>query len=334
MRHADISMVYQGADITKSIAGDLLSFEYDENASGDADSLSIELQNKSLKWMNAWMPQSGNTVRARLTTYDWNAPGEKRVLDCGTMLVDEPQFSGPPNKIALKALSTPADQGWNDTANSRTFKKISLSQLGSYFSGKYGLKFVYDSSSDPVLSALKQDKETDAEFLQSTVEKYNLRVKVYSNKLILYDMVTYEARKPVATYTLGKSNISDYSLSAPTVGANYAAATESYTLKGKNYTQTFRAKAGGKVLLLNESADDAAQAMLVCKSKLREKNEQNQSGSLTLSLDLRLSAACTITLAGFGKFNGKWFVDSCNHTYGSSAGQTQINIHKCLEGGY
>jgi uncharacterized protein len=238
LRHADIALTYQGTDITNSIADGLLSFEYDENAQGDADSLTVSMQNKTLKWMNSWLPSSGDKVNASLTAYDWNKPGDTRTLNCGAMIVDEPQFSGPPDKIDIKALNTPT--GWNDTPYSKTWSSISLKQLGQYFADKYSLSYTYDTSSDFTISSLSQSSQADADFLNSTANKYNVCMKIYSNKLVLYDKAAYEARSPVATYTLGSSNISGYSLSAPTVGTGYNAAVETYTLNDKTLTYTFR----------------------------------------------------------------------------------------------
>ena len=61
MRHAEISITYAGVDITKDIAPDLEGFSYSEKGSGEADSLTISLQNKGLKWMGAWLPQTGRS---------------------------------------------------------------------------------------------------------------------------------------------------------------------------------------------------------------------------------------------------------------------------------
>ena len=337
MRHAEIAMTYQGVDITSNISGDLLSIEYDENASGDADSLSIELDNKSLKWMNKWFPQGGDSARASITSYDWNLPGEVLKLDTGNMTVDDPQFNGMPHAMTLKALSTPAAAGWNDEPGHYTWASISMRQLGAYVAGKYGLSYTYDVPYDFTIKALKREDQTDADLLASTAQKYNIKVKIYSNRLVLYDMATYEARKPVKTLTLGASNIIGYSLSAPTVGTGYNAAVETYSLpdkEGKNLTYTFRIASGGKTLQINESVDDTAQAEMAAKAKLREANEKQYSGTLTMSLDLKLSAACNVQLAGFGKFTGIYFIDTCRHSIGKNDGQTEITIHKKLTGGY
>jgi phage protein D len=336
MRHADVAITYQGVDITSSIADDLVSFEYDEVSDGDADSLSISLKNKGLKWMNNWFPTSGDIIRPSLISHDWNYPGEMNTLNCGSLTVDDPEFSGPPDKLDLKALSTPAAAGWNDEPGDYTWASISMKQLGQYVASKYGLSYTYDVPTDFTMTALKCSSQTYADFLNDTANKYNICTKVYSNQLILYDKATYEARTPVAAYTLGSSNISNYKLSAPTVGTGYSAAVETYSLSGSStkLSYEFRIAPGGKALQLNESVDDTSQAEMAAKAALRQANEQQYAGSLTLSLDLRLVAACTIMLAGFGNFDGKYFVDSCKHTYGSGAGQTEIDIHKVLTGGY
>lgn len=336
MRHADVALTYESTDISSNIKSDLMSFSYEEKAEGEADSLTIGLHNKSLKWLNAWLPKSGDSIAASLTSYDWNTPGEILKLDCGTMQVDEPEFAGPPDTVSIKALNIPATAGFNDTPQNNAWESISLKELGQKIAGKYGMTFIFDSEKDFTLSALKQSDQTDADFLKSTAGKYNLCMKVYSKKLILYSKYLYEQREPVLTLTHGASNISGYTISAPTVGTGYSAAVVSYqpTDSSTVLSYEFRIAQGGKAITVNESVDDIAQAELVAKAQLRSANETQYTGSFTLSLNLKIVAACTIKLSGYGKFDGKYFVDSASHSYGGGAGQTSIEIHKCLEGGY
>lgn len=338
MRHIGVDITYRGKNITGSIKNDLTSFSYDEKAAGSSDSLSLTLSNKSLKWFNGWFPETGDQVQAKILTYDWSKSGEINALDCGSMVVDEPEFTGPPNVFTLKALSVPAAAGYNDTPTDHTWAKISMKQLGQSIAKKYGLSFLYDAPLDFVISSLKQSNQTDSDFLTETASKYNLSVKIFSNRLVIYSKAAYEKRTPVATYTLGKSNISSYQLYAPTVGTGYSAVTENYkppnSKKQLSYTFRIPETSGGKTLTLNESADNLAQAEMIAKAKLRESNEQIYHGTLTVTLNLRIAAACVIQLAGFGKFNGNYFIDSATHSGGDQAGQTEIGIHKCLEGGY
>lgn len=337
MRHCELKVEYEGHNATESIQDDLLGFEYDEKAEGDADSLTLTLHDKTRKWLFGWFPQKGDIIHTALTSHDWNAPGEIKTLDCGEMPIDEPKFSGPPPEFTLNALSIPASGGFNDNTESYTWKNISLRALGQQIANKYGLQYAYDAPMDFVISALTQSNQTDFDLLKNTAGKYNICVKIYSRKLILYNKATYEARDPVQTIKYGESSVSQYSLAAPTVDTDYAAVVETYSLPDNDtpFTYTFRTASSGKILTINESVDDDAQAEAVAKSSLRAANEKRKTGSFTLSLDLSIVAACTVQLDGWGNFDGKYFVDSANHTYGGNgAGQTAIEVHKCLEGGY
>lgn len=336
MRHAKVSLTYKEKDISNPIQGDLVSFQYDEQAEGQADSLSITLQNKKLKWLGPWLPQTGDKIQASLTSYDWNKPGEVLKLDCGTMQVDDPQFGGPPDTVTLKALNIPAAEGFNDAPQDTTWTSISMAQLGKLIANRYGMQFIFDAPRDFVIHALKRTQQTDADLLSSTAKKYNLCLKVFSNKLVIYSKHLYEQRTPVTTITRGKSNISNYTLYSPLVGTGFNAVTIKYkpTNAKKLLEYEFRIAPGGKCMILQESVDDDAQAEMVAKAKLREANEKAFTGSFTLALNLAIVAGCTVMLSGFGKFDGKYFVDSVIHRYGSGAGTTEFSAHKCLTGNY
>ena len=87
-------------------------------------------------------------------------------------------------------------------------------------------------------------------------------------------------------------------------------------------------------MILQESADDDEQAEMIAKGKLREANEKAVTGSFNLALNLDFVAGATFVVAGFGNFDGKYFIDTCDHSYGKGAGATNITFHKCLDGGY
>lgn len=335
-RRAAISLTYAGIDITKDITPDFQGFSYKESAEGQADSLTLTLQNKSLKWMGEWLPQPGDKILASITQYDWAALGEVKTLDCGSMIVDSPTFSGPFDVINLNALNIPAAEGFNDTPYDSTWDSISMSQLGQFIATRYGMQFVYNAPTDFVIKALKRTQQTDAAFLSETCKKYNLCLKVYSNKLVIYSKAQYEQNDPVATITYGASSINSYTLASPIVGTGFNVVTINYKPVSEQTMRQyeFRIVPGGKSMILQESADDDEQAELIAKGKLREANEKQFTGSLNLALDLDFVAACTFVLAGFGKFDGKYFVDTCDHDYGKGAGETNITFHRCLNGGY
>lgn len=341
MRHAEVSMIYQGVDITEDIKGDIDGFTYEEYAEGKtADSLTINLQNRDLRWMGAWKPQAGDQIQASLTSYDWNAQGEILALNCGTLEVDDPTFGGPPDLCHLKALSIPAAAGFSDAPQDTTWAVITMSALGEQIADKYGLQFDYQAPQDFTIHALKRTKQSDADLLATTAAKYNLCLKIYANKLVIFSKYVLEQAPPVATITYGTSNIESYNLSSPVVGTGYNAAIIKYKpTKSKVLCQyEFRIAPGGKSIIEQQAVDDDQQAEMMAQGLLRKANEKQFAGTITLSLYLVIVAGCTVQLVGWGQFDGKYFVDGATHDYGDKEGTTEITIHKCLaqgpQGGY
>ncbi len=336
MRHAVPTVVYAGTDITANILPFLQSFEYSEAAEGSGDSLSITLSNVDLRWLNAWFPQPGDEILAQLTQYDWDKPGSVKVLNCGQMMVDSPVFRGPPDTLDLKALQIPSDLGFSDTPQDTTFSDLSMSQLAQQIAQKYNMTLQYLAPTDIILHALKRTKQSDSDLLNTVAKKYNLAVKVYNNRLVIYSPMVAEQATPVETITLGLSNIQDYELEAPLVGTNYSACLIKYKPPKSKQMLQYLYPPGtttGKILIYQMAVDDDSQAEMVAQGKLREANIKAHTATLTLGLDLNLVAGCTVTLEGWGDaFSGLFFVDKCVHSYGKSAGTSQLTLHKCLVG--
>jgi hypothetical protein len=336
MRHAVPSVIYQGTDITSSLAPFLESWQYDEAAEGSADGLTLVLTNTDLRWLNSWLPSPGDSIQAKITSYDWNSPGEVLVLDAGVMQVDDPEYSGPPDILTLKALQIPANRGLTDLPLDTTWQLITMSQLGQEIASKYGMAYSYEAPTDFTIHALKRTKQADAALLSATCKKYNLCLKIYSNKLVIYSKMILEQQAPVATITYGSSSVQNYTLQSPLVGTGYTGCTILYkpTKTKTLLSYTFPPGATGKVMVFQLACDDSGQAEMLAQGKLREANEKARTGTFTLALNLNITAACVVALQGWGQFDGNYFVDKCTPSGGKSAATTQITIHKCLTGGY
>ena len=68
-----------------------------------------------------------------------------------------------------------------------------------------------------------------------------------------------------------------------------------------------------KITLINQKVESKAEAETFAKSALREKNEAENTGSLDIMGHPGVVAGCTLTLDGFGKFDGKYFVTTATH---------------------
>ena len=73
-----------------------------------------------------------------------------------------------------------------------------------------------------------------------------------------------------------------------------------------------------------------AEALRVARNELRNKNKESGKASLSLMGDVRMAAGMTLTIKGWGKFDGKYIVVSAAHAVSSSGYTTNIEIRKVL----
>ena len=122
-RQSYVSVKYNGKDITKKITDYTEGFEYVDNASGTADTVSLKLNNRSGVWWGGWIPIQGDYVEATIKTTNWNKEGDNRSLNCGYFLIDDLGYSGPPQIATIGGIATPINTDFNVTKKSKTWKK-------------------------------------------------------------------------------------------------------------------------------------------------------------------------------------------------------------------
>ena len=69
-RQSSVIVKYNGKDITKTITDYIEGFQYVDNASGTADTVTLKLNNRSGKWSAGWIPVEGEIGELVLTTLD------------------------------------------------------------------------------------------------------------------------------------------------------------------------------------------------------------------------------------------------------------------------
>jgi phage protein D len=81
-----------------------------------------------------------------------------------------------------------------------------------------------------------------------------------------------------------------------------------------------------------KGAGGASAGQRKAKSIVRDANKDKETASVELSIGNPLVAAGqTLLLQGVGQFDGKWFIESAQHTVGPQY-TTNLNIRRCLEG--
>lgn len=346
-RRATIELIYEGKNITKDIAKDLIEFTYTDNASGSADDVSITLKDPDGKWISSWAPQRGDIIKPTIKTVNWRWEGDSQQMKCGTYLVDEPSYSGRPRTLTIGAVSVPANTDFMNTPKSEIWDMASIKEIARSIAEDAGLQLYYDSKQDPVVDFLEQSEVPNASFLFDLCKKYSLAMKLYDNRIVIFDEAEYE-KKPTVAIICENPGLVSSAIKKPQIVAKPSwSAKTSFTETGFDgcqvvYTDpeygellehTFMApgRKGNKIYILNEEVFSIAEAEIRAKSKLRELNRSEYVMTILIPGNLDLVASQTVDVKGFGVFDGKYFIDRITRKLGDGFDCT-LELHRVLEG--
>lgn len=118
-RQAFLTLEYDGTDISSDIRKDVENFTYTDSGSDSSDSLSIKVNAMDHKWINSWMPDKEAVLHPTLCTTNWIVQGDRTVLDCGTLVVDDLSFSACPDVLTIGAVARPNGTSFHEKIESR-----------------------------------------------------------------------------------------------------------------------------------------------------------------------------------------------------------------------
>lgn len=334
-RTAGLDLSYNNVNITSDLKPHLIGWTYTDNMSGQADDLSITLEDRGQLWSGSWMPDKGASLTPKIVRSNWLNDGKQDQLALGKFEVDEINTNHPPSTVTISATPIPVSSSLRGQAKNRAWEKTELSVVARDIATGAKLKFYYETDYDPEYDRIEQTEEADLPFLQRLCDDAGLCLKVTNGQIAIFDERKYEAASPVATITNGKDFIIEYSGKSTMTGLYKSCVVEYQDPDSK---QTIRASytppkppPTDRVLYVNERVPNVKTAEILAQKRLREANKQGISFSITLLGDIRLLAALTVKLSGFGKFDGKYIITQAVH--GQSDGyQTSLQLRKCLEG--
>lgn len=323
-RKAEISVKYEGKNITQQIKKYIKSLTYTDIASGSSDTLALELIDRDKKWMGAWHPSTGDTIEAVIYLHNWDKPASKKTFRCGTFTVDELSYSGRPLMCKLGAAASPQSQNFNATKRTKTWEKVTLKEIARTIASRSGLALYYDAENISI-AKIEQSKEEDCKFLYGICEDYGLAMKVYNGKLIIFDEETYEKKAPVATIKETDDCVISWDYSATMTGT-YTGARVSYTDPDSDETEIVKIGSGNRILDINITAFSRADAEKKGKAKLKAENKKATTMSLSLMGKFNITASCCVKLEEFRHLNGKYYVEQVKHKLDSSRTTTELEL--------
>lgn len=278
----------------------------------------------------------GTEIHAMVIQKNPYTDGKDKVLDCGVFEIDSVNYTGPPQKLSIKATSIPYKAKLRQTQHNKTWENTTLKNIGSKIAKDSGMKFMYLSDSNPTYKRREQVNMTDIAFLKKMCKKAGISLKVTSNTIVLFDAADYEKKAEVKKIKAGKGNIFSYSFSTKTADTAYSSCHVIYTDPDTKETieATYtpeNANADGQTLEVKQKVSSVAEAKELARKSLRAKNKGETTAEFTLVGDVDYVAGITVRVYGYGEFNGKYIVEQATHSI-TGGYKVQIKLRSCLEG--
>ncbi|HCD43980.1 MAG TPA: hypothetical protein DEQ64_09650 [Lachnoclostridium sp.] len=316
-----LSVVYNGVEIWKDLSVYIESFSYEDSVD-ESDSISISLSDRDLKWSRTWLPEKGDKISPSIILENWNYEGEKMTVMCGAFLVDDFSFSCPPFSCSINGVSAPVDTGFKETQNTKTWEAATVRLIASEIAEKYGLELVYESE-DIQVAKTEQDNQPDSDFLKSLCERYGLGMKIYSHRLVIWDLKQYFDKPPVLTIV--PEMVSKWSYNS-TMQGTYTGVKVSYTNPNNSQTVEIMVGTEERLYKTSQKADNEADARRIGESILRNANRKERTMKLTIPPKMSLYATANVQLSGFGNLDGKYFIERISHSLSDRAYDMQVSL--------
>lgn len=325
-RKKTVSLIYNGTEAYSELAPYLEQITYTDSVD-ESDMISLELSDRDLKWRNAWIPQKGDILIPALTLEDWNYEGEKMTIQCGSFIVDDFGFSSPPAIGNINGVSSPVNTGFKETENTKTWEAATVQLIAGEIAGKYGLNLVYEAQ-EIAVAKIEQDKRTDSDFLKTLCEKYGLGLKVFYNRLVIWDYREYLGRTPITE--IKPEMCSKWSYRSSMQGT-YTGARVSYKNPKTKKMVDVLVGTEERLYKTNQKADSEADARLIGEAAIRNANRRESTMQLTMPPQLLLMATLTVRLNGFGRMDGAYFIEKVTHQIGRKAYVMQVLLSRIPE---
>ena len=350
-----LQLEFDQVNITDDLLPDLLSFQYSDKETNEADEISITLKDPDGKWAGRWKPKGGESVQAWIIEGATDGIGPE--IYCGKFFVDSLRVSGAPRVMEIRAVSIPLNTPIRKKLKSRAWEKQTIKDIAKSIADENGVGLQFYADDDFTLERQNQDRESDLQFLSKLCDDAGYSLKVTDDAIVIFDQLTYEKKKPIKTYTLGESPIMGWSFDAQQ-SETYKSVTVSYrdpskkkkgsaggyaldehgrlvSTGGKSnpavmqYTyEDPNADADGQEYSLKTRATSISEARRLAQAKLHELNRRSITGSLTVIGDVSLVAGEVIAIKGFGSFDGNFIIEEAAHSVDTGGYVTSLTLRR------
>lgn len=318
-RRTTISVTYNGKNISARLEEYLAAFSYQDEASGSGDDISLVINDRDRKWIGPWFPEKGDILGAEILLENWTGENDIKKISCGAFTIDEVGFSGFPVKLTLKAIAIPAATSFRERERSKTWENTTLENIARTIAERYGIGLYYETAGTTILR-IEQSDQDDCSFLNEIVTRYGFSLKIYKNKIVIFDEAVYEKRKSVATLT--PENVEPNWNWKTRLEKTYTGARYEYTDRDAGLLYTVDIGSGDRILKVTDSSMSLAEARAITLARINDSNKNDTSMSLILTLaNPKIVATSCVDISGFGNLDGKYYVQKVSWEVSSGVKQ-------------
>lgn len=308
-------MKWNGAAVQSKMIGQATEYTYKDPASGEADSFDVAIHDRDRQWTAAWIPLPGDTLEATIRADNWTREGDNRSLPCGFFILDNFDFSGWPMTGNISGVSVPADGAFRETKRTKTWEKVTPQEIGKEIAERAGISLAWDVDGDEFrIQTIEQSDQTDCEFFMSLCDSYGYAMKVYAQKIVVFDREAYKKKDPVMKISEG--DIISWNWKK-TLAGTYTGGEYTYTDPTTEKEIKATVGSGLRILKKNGKADSEADAERKIQAAVAAANHGATTLSMTIMGNAALVASQCITVVGLGRLSGKYYIDSITHHIGA-----------------
>lgn len=321
-RMTRVSVHYNGKNISGEIKRYLEQFTYTDAASGESDSIALKLDDSEKKWMTNWMPETGDRIGAEIEFYNWFTDDALNKLYCGEFQLDDLSFSGRPFTCTIGAVSIPQDKAFHSQNRTKTWENTTVQQIGMEIAQRAGVTLHYEADMIDI-AGIEQNDQTDSDFFYKICKSYGLAVKVFADKIVVFDEEVYEKGDSMAN--LYEKDIISWTYNT-TVDGTYTGAVFSFSDPENEEEYTVNIGGGDRILEINVTADSLKDAERKGIALLNDENKKSTTMTVKMKTNPGFIAGKCINMVGFGKLGGKYYIEKIK-TAVSGKGATQMNLN-------
>lgn len=315
-------------DVSAYITPFLLSFRYIDNDGLDkneSDDVEIEVED-SQNFFRDNPPARGSSLKVRFGYVD-------KIRDAGVFFIDSYNFrySRSGAVFTIKALAKDVKASFR-TLKTTAFENTTLKKIAEDIAKRNGYKLYFEGA-DINFKRVDQYKERDLVFLQKLCQRYGYVCKVSAKKIVIRDMDKVLGGSVL--YVLTPEVVIDLdievsSLYAGDVDVAYLDLNKKEATVDKKKTEI---KASKNTQVERVRVENKKQAERIAHAQKTQNEMKEFKGRVRCIGIPDIYASGKISLSGFGKFDGEYYVSRVEHEITRNGYITQIEFCKSPQTG-